>query len=183
MPIESPPFPALGPTPVFTPPVGLQGYLGTKAVGQNPDRLSQTVYSFVDADPFYEIGLNLRRQSASFTPTVSGEVGFGALVVPPGKLWMILNHSTRTSGGAGDAADVVPCIIHQAAPTTPLYGPPSVANQGVTGASSRQQLNSWYHSRRRWFPHQYCFGYFVAFLTLATAVTTVVSIEYVEIDV
>lgn len=168
--------------PIFTPPTGLQSFFSTKQNGVNPFILPNELHPVMNLQPFYELGLGIKQLAVSFTPTVSGEFAFGSIVVPQTKLWIPISHSTRTTGGAGDSADVFPAYGHARAPTTPIAGVSTATNQGVTGASPRQQLNTWNWTYPRIFPPGYGFGYWAAFIVLGTLITTVVTLEYFEID-
>lgn len=171
------------PTPIFTPPAGLLGLLGTKTLGQNPSLLSQEVSPSVELFPFWAYGQSYRRNTTiSGTITVVGSVAVGALV-PQGKVWVPLLHvATCLSIGAGDSGRIrAAAVVDSNAVVLQVGSVPAAASTfgGILGASSIE----WWLSPFIAQPGT-LFGGFVESITVATTGIQMTStLTYIEFDI
>jgi hypothetical protein len=183
MPDEFAPFPSGRATPIFTSPQGLQGFLGTKAVGQNPDRLAGTVTPEIDLGPFWRANFEWKFVGRTDAVTVRGITGStAAFTVPAGKFWVPLFHSVIGYGGAGDTIDVVPALLRtQASAVDPVASWSDTSQAG--GSQLRLSMVTW-----PWWQFPTIFGPgwgFTAlcrFVTLAVAPQCDVRLTYIELD-
>jgi hypothetical protein len=90
------------PTPIFRAPTGLQDFLGTKAVGINPDRLSEMVQPDLSLYPFYLAQIPV--QVISITGIAPASLGQDIEMarVPAGQIWLL--QSFRVEVGDQTAA-------------------------------------------------------------------------------
>lgn len=74
---------------IFTPPLGLLSFLGTKAVGQNPDQLEQVVRPVLDLTSFYSLWETQAQASGVLAAPSEGAQSTAAITIPEGELWRL----------------------------------------------------------------------------------------------
>lgn len=132
---------AHAPSAVFTPPAFLQPFLGTQAIGRNPDRLVDVVQAGLDLTPFWRQGLGITRQAGSTGVIAPGlNTATTIATVPAGRVWIPYQFSANSYGsGAGDQGRAR--IIVVAPNGSQVITAPGVANNGSTTAISVSLLD------------------------------------------
>jgi len=184
MPDEFAPFPGRAATPIFTPPQGLQGFLGTKAVGQNPDRLRSEVSPQLDLMPFWMANFEWKLAAVLFTPVTSrGIIGANdSLRVPDKKFWIPLFHHVESLGTGTDVIDCVPAIVRSAFSAIDPIGTWSDSSQ-AGGSNTRFSTITWpWWQTPMVFPPGYAFVAYCRFVTVNVAPQCTVRLTYIELD-
>jgi hypothetical protein len=110
MPVNLPGHP---PSAIFTAPRGLQSFLGTQAVGQNPDKLAELVQAEINLAPWLHAGRGYVQKNVSGTLALAlapSAISNNNLVVPAGKVWIPHSVMAIVTPGAG-AGTVRPNIV------------------------------------------------------------------------
>lgn len=168
---------------IFTPPAGLLGLLGSKAVSQTPATLLETVAAVLDCSTFFLAGAGIQNLNVvSATVTAPGILTNG-FVVPSGKLWIpVMQVCAVQSIGAGDSGRGRPAVTDSTQTTLYYTGNNGsiLASSGATSIPSTS-VDWWQHPTA--FDARFAFTvYMDTAVTAITGVTVYHSLSYVEVN-
>lgn len=173
-----------GPSAIFAAPVGLLGFLDTKAVGQNPNKLNEVVQPTLDLWPFYLYGQPVLTVTGTIAPVAIGYNTAAGFQVPTGKAWIPLTFCILNEpGGATDQLDAVPAVAHVQAPTQVVWTH-NDSSSGASATSGRRQIITadWWRNPMLVGPG-HTFGAYTRFIVLGVGPTTAMTLRYVEFDI